>query len=316
MKKFLSFMAITLMITFIFSLFSAQAVSAQPMQNGKITVTGCGQVTLAPDTATICVGVKTTADTLEKANTENKEKISKLYETLKANDIAENNIQTKNFYACEEYSYKETEPKLLGYTVSNQVVVKTTNLNNLTALVSSLTADGANNFYGVNFSSSKENETYKTALSNALGDAKEKAKILTNSENVTVVEVVEESVFAHRNFACASKAEMMPDNAFFGGELIVNARVTVVFNTQNEIAIQDNEKAETMPKENKEKKHKQTTKKKRLNKKLMFQSQQPLPCKTDKQLKKIQHQYQICPKSKNQPPLKLSNKIDNKKPCN
>lgn len=232
MKKIITLVALTLMLTFIFSLVSAPKVNAQPTESGKITVSGCGEVTLVPDTAMIFVGVKTTAETLEQANNENKEKINKLYETLKENNIVDNNIQTKNFYAHEEYSYNETEPKLTGYTVSNQVFIKTTDLENLTSLVSSLMSDGANNFNGINFSSSKESESYKTALSNALSDAKEKEKILTNANTVNIVEIIEESVSSFRNFVNYSKAEMMSDNSFFGGELLVKARVTVVFMTQ------------------------------------------------------------------------------------
>lgn len=230
MKKIITITTLILTFAFIFSLGSSQFVSAQPSDYSKIVVTGYGEVTITPDTALISLGVKTTSDTLEQANSENKEKISKIYSTLTENNISEEQIQTKGFFANEEYSYEEKEPKLIGYTVSNQIFVKTTDLENLTNLTTLLMEDGANDFNGINFYSSTENESYKTALANALENAKEKALILSNNNATTLVEIVEESVSSFRSLT-HTKIEMMADKTIFGGELTVKARITAIFST-------------------------------------------------------------------------------------
>lgn len=227
MKKFAPLIALCL--TLCLALFGgAKLAQAQPTI-GTITVTGSGQVALAPDTATISFGMVTTADTLENANQENNQKVAKVRQTLLDNKIAEKDIQTKNFYAHQEYAYENNQEVAKGYRISNEIVAKTTNLDGLTQIIGAAMADGANEFYGVWFESSQMSASYQTALQNALADAKQKAQTLSGMADMNMIEVVEETVWTHLNHKQFAATEASADQAFFGGEIVVKAQVKVVF---------------------------------------------------------------------------------------
>jgi uncharacterized protein YggE len=229
MKKFAPIIAFCLLLCFGVC-FAQNTAYAQP---NSVIVVGKGEVKLTPDTATISFGVVSTAPTLEQANQDNTQKIEKIRNTLQQHKIEPNNIQTKNFFAQQEYSYEEKQPVPKGYRISNQIVVKTQNIADLTQIISAVMADGANEFYGVWFESSKTNSAYQTALQNALEDAKQKAHTLSGTSNMNMLEIVEESVWTHhvhKNYV----AEASGENQFFEGEIVVRAQVKVLFSNQDQ----------------------------------------------------------------------------------
>lgn len=239
MKKLLSLLTLSLVLTLVFSFgFSNSAYAKSP---GKVVVSGHGEINLAPNTASISIGVETTADTLSQADEENKEKIKKVHQILKNHNIEDKNIKTQNFYAHQKYDYLENKPKLVGYCVSNHVLINTTDLQNISQLVSDLISDGTNIFNGVTFGVLNSEQAYQDALSLAYENAKSKATTLLGKNDLTATEIIEESFSTIRNFKNLFAAES-DSSSIFGGEIIIRASVKVVFET-NEINIKDSEKS-------------------------------------------------------------------------
>src|ERR1700730_18202832 len=91
----------------------------------RIVVTGEGNVSVTPNFAQIRSGVTTRAKTVKEAVEANSKLMVAIMAALKDAGIAEKDIQTSRFSIQPVYAPQEprTEPKLLGYSVSNQVDV-------------------------------------------------------------------------------------------------------------------------------------------------------------------------------------------------
>ena len=88
-------------------------------------VTGEGIISVMPDYAQIRSGVTTRAKTVKEAVDTNSKLMAAIFAALKDAGIAEKDIQPARFSIQPVYAPQEprTEPKLSGYSVSNQVTV-------------------------------------------------------------------------------------------------------------------------------------------------------------------------------------------------
>ena len=102
----------------------AHAQQPQHAPEARIVVTGEGNVSVTPNFAQIRSGVTTRAKTVKEAEANSKLMVA-IMAALKDAGIAEKDIQTSRFSIQPVYAPQEprTEPKLLGYSVSNQVDV-------------------------------------------------------------------------------------------------------------------------------------------------------------------------------------------------
>ena len=69
-----------------------------------LTVTGHGQMSLAPDTAYVTLGMETTGRTVPDAQRQNRLVMSKVVERLRAMQIEDERIQTASFTVSPQYN--------------------------------------------------------------------------------------------------------------------------------------------------------------------------------------------------------------------
>ena len=133
-----------------------------------LNLSAYGETRVAPDMATINLGVNTEAPTAAAAMQANAAQMTKVIASLKKAGIAEKDIQTSNLNLQAQYDYQQNEPpKLRGYQASNQVTVTVRDLARLGAAVDATVSAGANQVNGISFGLSDP-----TAAENA---AREKA---------------------------------------------------------------------------------------------------------------------------------------------
>lgn len=109
---------------------SAARLSGQ--DSSGIQVWGRGTVAIEPDMALLSLGVESRADSVEDARIQAASSMNAILEALKARGIPDEDIQTSNFNISPEYSYQETfidsvrrnERVLVGYLVTNTVIVR------------------------------------------------------------------------------------------------------------------------------------------------------------------------------------------------
>jgi hypothetical protein len=152
-----------------------------------ITVVGTGDVDARPDMATITVGVVTEAESASAALEENNGRMKELFEILKDRGVSEKDLQTANFNVSPKYQHHpqgKEEPKIVGYTVTNEVRVKVRRLSSLGGVLDALVQDGANRVHGISFSIDDEANLMDDARKKAMADARHKAELLAAAANM------------------------------------------------------------------------------------------------------------------------------------
>jgi uncharacterized protein len=112
------------------TLLSAAPPDASNPPQPQILVTGEGTVSVAPDIAQVRGGVSTRASTVKEAADTNSRTMTAIIGKLVDAGIDRKDIQTAQFSIQPVYAASEprSEQKLVGYSVSNQVVAKIRNV--------------------------------------------------------------------------------------------------------------------------------------------------------------------------------------------
>jgi hypothetical protein len=118
-----------------------QAITVNNSEESQmgISVTGMGEVTGAPDTVEVDLGVSILAPTVAEATSLAAEKADSLIAALTSNGVAREDIATTDYSIYPEYDYSTNAQRLLGYRVSNTVRAKIRNVQETGAVLDSVT---------------------------------------------------------------------------------------------------------------------------------------------------------------------------------
>ncbi|MFN3513795.1 MAG: SIMPL domain-containing protein [Phenylobacterium sp.] len=117
-----------------------------------LNLSAYGETKVAPDMATINLGVVTEAPTAAAALSANTEKMNQVMAALRRAGIAERDIQTSGLNIHVQYDYLPNEPpRLRGYQATNQVTVTVNDLSRLGRAVDATVQAGANSVNGISF---------------------------------------------------------------------------------------------------------------------------------------------------------------------
>jgi len=204
-------------------------------QENTVTVNGMGEIKVAPDMATVNIGLKTEDPDADAAQTANADLMSKIVAALKGEGIAETDIKTAQYNLYKTSDYVEGKERKEYYVASNTVNVIVRDIDKVGEIIDVASANGANSINNIAFSISDDSAYYQEALKLAMTNAKGKANAImgtfgeTATVPVTVVEasnggsiVYNESMV--RDFATNSSTPIE------SGELTISANVTVTYN--------------------------------------------------------------------------------------
>ncbi|MFQ5763247.1 MAG: SIMPL domain-containing protein, partial [Candidatus Bathyarchaeia archaeon] len=117
-----------------------------------LLVSGTGKVSVAPDEAQVTLGVETEAPTAKEAAASNAQSMDRVINALKATGVAESNIKTVTYAITPVYSYpKDGKPELVGYRVTNTILVKTPDLERVGDIIDAAVTSDANTVGGIAF---------------------------------------------------------------------------------------------------------------------------------------------------------------------
>jgi len=117
-----------------------------------LNLSAYGETKIAPDMATISLGVTTDGKTAAEALAANATRMTAVIASLTKGGIAAKDIQTSGLNLNPQYRYAENQPPvLIGYQVSNQVTVTVRDLKKLGGAVDATVGAGANEVHGISF---------------------------------------------------------------------------------------------------------------------------------------------------------------------
>jgi uncharacterized protein YggE len=152
-----------------------------------IAVVGEGTVNVVPDRAVIQSGVTTQGRTAREASEANSAAMAKVLSALKANGIAERDIQTAHFSLRPvRDSRPEGDNRVRGFQASNQISVNLRATAKMATVLDQMIAAGANDISGIHFTISERSRLLDNARSDAVTDARRKAELLGKAAGVRV----------------------------------------------------------------------------------------------------------------------------------
>ena len=148
-----------------------------------VSAQGTASIKAVPDEVSVNVNIETRNSTAQLAQESNKEISEKLLVELVKLGYDRNELKFVNYYVSPEYDWNNGNQKLKGYVVSQQLVVKTSDVNRVPSIVDAVINSGALISY-INFevSDAKQAEYKNQALEQASKDAMTKAQSIASGQ--------------------------------------------------------------------------------------------------------------------------------------
>jgi uncharacterized protein len=201
-----------------------------------LSVTGTGIVFVKPDIADVTLGVSVQRGKAREAEVAAAAEMQKIIEALKAQGIAEEDIQTATLSLEPIYDYEPTPAKLIGYQATNIVSVTIRDITRAGAVVDAAADAGATSIGGISFRLDDQSAVEAQARDLAMTNARAKADALATAAGVTITGVITISEYSAptpgpipydegRDAAAAGR----PVTPVLGGNIQLMVSVSVVY---------------------------------------------------------------------------------------
>ena len=170
---------------------TAEAQTNERPKIPSITVSGDATVSAEPDQAEIDIGVVTQARTAPDATKENAERLARVLAEIKKQLGKGDEVKTSGYSLAPNYRYPQGgKPEIVGYTASNTLRIKTTNLSVVGRLIDSAMQAGANNVNRLVFTLKDELAAQLGALKMASAKARAKAEAVAAALGLKIVRII------------------------------------------------------------------------------------------------------------------------------
>ncbi len=173
------------------SLLIAAGCAKKTNRTTKVTVAG---ERVEPDTAVLVLAVVTQSAQAITAQQENARKSEALTTAVKNLAGSSAEIKTSDYTLQPRYDYRENQlPKIIAYDARNSVIVTTSDLRNVGAVIDAASRAGANSIDSVSFTLRQTSPARGQALADATQQAMNKARSIAQALGGRVLRVVEEN---------------------------------------------------------------------------------------------------------------------------
>ena len=231
--------AVSVSVASIFSDATAEEVTPFPSREKTISVTGTATTRVNPDLLNVRFGVETQEKTAKDALAKNSNLMNSVIDAIKQAGVSESEISTSNFNIYPVYDYyhepetNRNKQELIGYRVSNIVLVETKNLDLAASIIDGGVSAGANRVDSVYFSLSpqKHLEVKDNLLEQAVLNAKSKAQ--------KALGPLDHKIIGVKAVSLSEFAVPYPPIAFDGGFAVaesIKAAPTPVFTSDQDVS--------------------------------------------------------------------------------
>src|SRR5688572_27330332 len=179
------------------SLSLASALAAQDTtrpQIPQIVVSATGEVRVAPDRATISIGVQSRAATAAAASAQNSQKQRAVIDAIKARGVPADQISTSSFNVIPETRYDregQQAPRTTSYLVMNTVTVELKRVDLIGPVIDASLAAGANQINSLAFGVQNADSARRIALASAMAKARADAEVMARAAGGTLGPLIE-----------------------------------------------------------------------------------------------------------------------------
>lgn len=202
--------------------------------DAHLTVTGTATITLPADRAILSIGVRTTAATATDAAAQNADGITALLAALEAAGILPEDITTAEYNIYPNYDYIDGVSSLTGYQITNMLSVVVRDVTQIGKVLDAAINAGANETYGISFTSTRQAEAQDEALTAAIAEAQRKGALMAEAAGMQLggIEEITENgggyaVYSNAKFDMA--AGMVGSTTILADGVDVTATVTITF---------------------------------------------------------------------------------------
>src|SRR4030042_4970939 len=213
-------------------------VIASGQQQVGLWVNGEGKSKATPDLVLLSLGIEAESKTVARAQQDAAQAMDAVMKALKANGVADKDIQTQRFsiYPVRKWIEDEQREIITGYRVTNVVIAKIRQVDKAGPVIDAVAEAGGNltRIDNIGFTIDNPTPYYNEARAKAVEDAMAKAKQMTSSADVKLGKLIymSESTpyvpqVAIRDYAM--KAEAAPATPISPGELEIQVNVQMVY---------------------------------------------------------------------------------------
>jgi uncharacterized protein len=211
----------------------AAAQEAKSAPPARIVVTGEGSVRAAPDYALITGGVTSRAKTAQEAAAADAKLMTAVLSALRDAGIAQGDIQTSRYSVSAVYAQQQnSEAKLTGFSASNQITAKVSDIAKVGDVIDRLVGAGATDIGGVQFLHSDISKALDGARTAAMADARRKAQVYAEAAGIrlgSVIWITEEASYEPSHPMAAARLSAAAPTPIAAGEDTLRAQITVGF---------------------------------------------------------------------------------------
>jgi hypothetical protein len=203
--------------------FQSAATAADAEPEPRLRVTGEGTASVEPDMALLYLTVTREGDSARAALDANSAAMKEVLAAMRAQGIAERDLQTANFSIHPRYQHRphnqsgvQEPPRIVGYTVSNSLTVRLRDIARLGAILDESVSLGVNEGGNIQFLNDDPAEALTQARQDAVRDALARARTLAEAAGVKLGRILEISEQSRRHqpmpVARMAMAEMADDS--------------------------------------------------------------------------------------------------------
>ena len=209
-------------------------------QQEGIWVNGEGKVVAVPDVAILNLGIEAQETSVNAAQSRAAEAMAEVMEALKAQGVAEKDIQTQyfNIQRVTRWDNEKQQEIVIGYRVTNVVTAKIREIEKTGAIIDAAAVAGGDltRINGVSFTVDDPSAYYKEARTQAVTDAQAKAKQLADIAGVKLGKptYISENAYTpgpiYRQDMLGKAAEASaPETPISPGEMEISISVQLVY---------------------------------------------------------------------------------------
>jgi uncharacterized protein YggE len=201
-----------------------------------LVVSGTAEVFVAPDQATVRLGIVRQSANAQAAQEQASAAAQEILNAIGKVGVPSSQIQTMRLVLSPVYAPRSPDsrdaPRIVAYNATNTVSVRLENLSQVGPVIDAGLKAGANQLEGVQFGLRNDLPARQQALKDAVEVARGKAMTMADSLRVNLAEVLEASeggvsIISERVEPFAARTALAAETPVSPGQIQVNATVTI-----------------------------------------------------------------------------------------